>query len=151
LLILALATGPAWAGWHTFAGNRAEVSLPADFDVEVSQNGTLNAFFGPGRSHEVEITLDDVTGAERSLRRYAGSKGLPVRADGGKVMMIDAGSDFRREGVHYRRVMWRVASGNSLYVIRLTAPIGDDLSTDLRDFLRGTVHDVIDSLRRVDR
>lgn len=153
---LVLLPGPACAGpvWHSFGGDKAEVLLPADFSVRRDERGGLAARFGPGGANVLEVSLQDYQAAaqgrdaaERFLRVYAQQKKLPLKAERGKLMMIEPAPDLKQGGIVLRRTHWRVAFGQSLVVLTLTAPIGQQLQTAVLDFLRGPLKETLASLR----
>jgi hypothetical protein len=123
--------------------------MPEDFLASVSGDGSLSARFGYGGANLVELVLQKRSGAERHLRAYAERRKLPLRVEGGKVILIEPGKDFMSGGRTYRRAHWRVAFGSSLVVLTLTAPLGDGVSPELSHFFRVTLDDMIFSLRRL--
>jgi hypothetical protein len=139
----------------TFANGRAAVLLPSEFRVRLERDGSLVAIFGPGDTHRLEISLVDYAGtpggndlAERFVRSMGEKQGRPVKRAHGKVVLFEEAGDFRRFEVDYRVARWQIGAGKSLFVMILTAPVADQLSPPLRDFVERRYDVILKTLRR---
>ncbi len=159
LVLLSLVAGTRLAAAEdalfAFAKGRAEVALPSDYRVRLEPDGSLVAVFGPGGTHRLEIAFHDYAGtpggdglAERFVRAMGEKLNRPVKRAHGKMVLFEEAGEFRRFEVDYRVARWQIGAGKSLFVMTLTAPVADQLSPPLRDFVEHRYDAILKSLRR---
>ena len=123
-----------------FSSGHASAPLPDSFKV-TARGEDLVATFGEDGDHMLELTLlKDLSGpgvpagkAVAFVEMEGEKRGVDVKRDGNRAVLMEAGEQSRRKGKTFQAVHWQIAVDNCLFTMTVTAPL--PMSKELDEFL----------------